>query len=65
MTAFGPLATCNLCTAEGGRFVIPADEDTWFQRMDDHTRQAHPDHIALLARGETYVPAIPSPMGGD
>jgi hypothetical protein len=64
VSAFGALVTCNLCEAEGKRFVIPAEGPFWMQKIEDHTRVHHEEHQAALARGEEYVPVNPSPMGG-
>lgn len=48
-------AWCNLCRAEGREFEIVPDSD-WLSMMEKHTRLDHPEHQAMLDRGETYKP---------
>jgi hypothetical protein len=63
MDAFARAAysTCNLCAAEGISTVIAVgDDDLAWRMMDEHTNEAHPDHVALLASGAEYRPAFPT-----
>jgi hypothetical protein len=70
VSAFGDIAICNLCEAEGRHFKIIGRDDTWAQEMSDHTAVEHMDHVEFLRGGGIYTPVIPSPertlfVGGD